>query len=87
MKIRLAKDLQLIVTPESYVEQLALAAWSEKKGNQSLLIENYHDRQVPIVPPMMYWQHDETGRVCRSVLQPSERWFEITEEQYAVTAA
>jgi hypothetical protein len=33
-------------------------------------------------PRMKYWQHDETGRVCRTALQPSERWYEITLRQY-----
>jgi hypothetical protein len=30
MKVRLEPDLQLIITPESYVEQVALLAWLEK---------------------------------------------------------
>lgn len=28
-------------------------------------------------PPMKYWQHDETGRICATVLQPGERWYEM----------
>lgn len=40
---------------------------------------------TPDTPPMKYWQHDETGRVCKTVLQPSERWYEITEGHYDVT--
>jgi hypothetical protein len=31
---------------------------------------------------LRYWQHDETGRVCATVNQPSERWDEISKEQY-----
>jgi hypothetical protein len=41
----------------------------------------YETNQEP--PPERYWQHDETGRVCATVLQPSERWDEITREQYS----
>ena len=36
----------------------------------------------PKAPPLRYWQHDETGRVCAKVLQPGERWYEITQELY-----
>lgn len=33
-------------------------------------------------PPLRYWQHEETGRVCARVLQPGELWYAITHEQY-----
>lgn len=33
-------------------------------------------------PSMKYWQHGETGNVANSISQPSERWLEITKEQY-----
>lgn len=33
-------------------------------------------------PPARYWQHDETGRVCSTGLQPSERWDEISQGAY-----
>jgi len=48
MKIRLEKEMLLVVTPESYVEQVALQAWSE--GNDvsggGLLIEAYAEQSV-----------------------------------------
>ena len=37
-------------------------------------------------PPMRYWQHDETGRVCAKVLQPNERWYEIKKGDYEAIA-
>jgi hypothetical protein len=40
---------------------------------------------------LKYWEHDETGRICASPSQPSERWSEIPEWYYnakiAVAAA
>ena len=48
MKIRLEKEITLIVTPESYVEQVALQAWSEKNdvSGGGLLIEAYAEHSV-----------------------------------------
>ena len=34
------------------------------------------------VAPMKYWQHEDTGRLCASQSPLSDRWYEITEEQY-----
>ena len=33
-------------------------------------------------PPLKYWQHDETGRVCEGVIQPGERWYQILKKDY-----
>lgn len=42
MKIRMEEGLLLIVTPESYVEHVALAKWAEThQGEGDLLIEAY----------------------------------------------
>ena len=42
MKIRMEEGLLLVVTPESYVEQVALAKWAEThQGEGDLLIESY----------------------------------------------
>lgn len=64
MKVRMEEGLQLIITPESYVEQIALSKWVETiKGECGLLIESYaqhkhaldaagfcaHDYQPPVV--------------------------------------
>ena len=48
MKIRLEKEMLLVVTPESYVEQVALQAWSEKNdvSGGGLLIEAYAEQSV-----------------------------------------
>ena len=54
MKIRLKKEMLLVVTPESYVEQIALQAWSKKNdvSGGGLLIEAYAElpleRNTPI---------------------------------------
>ena len=42
MKVRLEKDLQLVITPESYVESVALSAWIEK-NRLGLLVEAFFD--------------------------------------------
>jgi hypothetical protein len=39
MKVRLVSDLQLIITPENYVEHLALKAWLE--SGKPYLVEGY----------------------------------------------
>lgn len=42
MKVRLAEGLQLVITPESYVEQVALSKWADTvKGECALLVEAY----------------------------------------------
>lgn len=48
MKIRLEKELLLVITPESYVEYVALLAWSEKNdvSGGGLLIEAYTEQSV-----------------------------------------
>lgn len=38
--------------------------------------------KLEITPPMRYWQHDETGRLCAIKIRPGDRWYEITKEQY-----
>ncbi len=45
------------------------------------VIEKY-ERRAKETPPIHYWQHGETGRVCVTALQPSEEWYEITRAQY-----
>lgn len=47
MKVRLAEVLQLIVTPENYVEHVALAKWAEThQGAGGLLVESYAEHCV-----------------------------------------
>jgi len=48
MKIRLEKEMMLVITPESYVEQIALQAWYEKNdvSGGGLLIEAYAEQSV-----------------------------------------
>ncbi len=42
MKVRLEEGLQLVITPESYVEQVALSKWADTvKGECALLVEEY----------------------------------------------
>ncbi len=36
----------------------------------------------PIMQSMSYWMHEEEGRVCSCKIQPSDRWYRISEEQY-----
>src|SRR5258706_16091621 len=40
---------------------------------------------LQITPPMKYWQHGETGRLCAMPIQPSERWDEVTKDFYDMT--
>lgn len=47
MKVRLVEGLQLIITPENYVENVALEKWVEThKGAGGLLIEVYAKHSV-----------------------------------------
>jgi hypothetical protein len=48
----------------------------------TIATEGIYGYFFPDEPPMKYWQHDETGRLCAVLLQPSETWHEITEMQY-----
>lgn len=42
MQVRLEENMQLVITPESYVEHVALMAWCKnKKSLQRILIEAY----------------------------------------------
>lgn len=50
MKVRLEEGLQLVITPESYVEQVALSKWADTvKGECALLVEAY--AQQPLAAP------------------------------------
>lgn len=61
MKVRLVEDLQLIVTPENYVEQVALSKWAEThQGAGGLLVEAYAQQKRAV---------DETICTC-------EKYFE-----------
>ena len=47
MKIHMEEGLQLIITPESYVEQVALSKWIETyQGTGGFLIESYAQHRV-----------------------------------------
>ena len=41
MKVRLEENLQLVITPESYVESVALSTWIEK-NRLGLLVEAFN---------------------------------------------
>jgi hypothetical protein len=48
--------------------------------------ESIPDETGRYAPPMYYWQHDETGRVCATCIQPSEQWHQISKGQYEMSA-
>jgi hypothetical protein len=51
MKVRLAEGLQLIITPESYVEHVALVKWNEThQGAGGLLVEAYAQQSAHPTP-------------------------------------
>ena len=56
MKVRLEEGLQLVITPESYVEQVALSKWADTvEGKCALLVEAYAQHGVePTVLPRAY---------------------------------
>ena len=52
MKVRMEENLQLIISPESYVEQVALSKWADTvKGECGLLIESYAQHRLHTDPP------------------------------------
>lgn len=52
MKVRLVEGLQLIITPENYVEHVALAKWAETHQSAGgLLVEAYAEHRVQADPP------------------------------------
>jgi hypothetical protein len=49
LKVRLDKNLELVITPESYVEQVALRTWSESK-DQRILVDAFVEEELePVV--------------------------------------
>ena len=68
MKVRLEEDLQLVITPESYVEQVALSKWADTvKGECALLVEAY--AQHGVHPTALCAGHSEGSFIKDGVCQ------------------
>jgi len=88
--IEIAVDVYLVNSGVYEISELrrkfgVVALWLARRLLKSeLRVEKISEPCKP--PPMRYWQHDETGRVCKSVLALGDGWGEITEEQYEMYA-
>lgn len=78
MKVKLEPDLQLVITPENYVEQLALSLWAARnKEGTGLLIESFIETKKIGCPSCQYGLCSD-GRggyipctVCGNTVQPT----------------
>ena len=67
MKVRLAEGLQLIITPENYVEQVALSKWDEThQGAGGLLVEAYSEQNAHLNTAPHEHLQTEFDYICAS---------------------
>lgn len=87
--IEISVDIYLVNSKVNEVSELrrklgVVALWLARRLLKSeLRVEEV--RSNP--PPLRYWQHEETGRVCATPLGLGEGWVEITQEQYRYFAS